>query len=147
MLWYNKKKRFVLKNDYLCTHESDSWRIWHQTSNLTPTRRGWTWSFYGSTAWSTGSGAWWSAAKCWGDGRVVQNDWLTPFPPTICCPIRITITEQRKDSEILDAGEREHEEMSDITAIWLLKRHKVTHVWKKVVISVQSFLGKWYLYQ
>ncbi len=49
-------------------------------------------------------------------------------PPTICCPIRITVTEQRKDSEILDAGEREHEEMSDITAIWLLKRHKVTHV-------------------
>ena len=33
-----------------------------------------------------------------------------------------------KDSEILDAGEREHEEMSDITAIWLLKRHKMTHV-------------------
>ena len=32
------------------------------------------------------------------------------------------------DSEILDAGEREHEEMNDITAIWLLKRHKVTHV-------------------
>ena len=30
--------------------------------------------------------------------------------------------------EILDAGEREHEEMNDITAIWLLKRHKVTHV-------------------
>ena len=49
-------------------------------------------------------------------------------PPTICCPIRITVTEQRKDSEILDAGEWEHEEMSDITAIWLLKRHKVTHV-------------------
>ena len=41
----------------------------------------------------------------------------TPFPPTICCPIRITVTEQRKDSEILDAGEREHEEMNDITAI------------------------------
>ena len=33
-----------------------------------------------------------------------------------------------KDSEILDAGEREHEEMNDITAIWSLKRHKVTHV-------------------
>lgn len=32
-------------------------------------------------------------------------------PRTICCPIRITVTEQRKDSEILDAGEREHEEM------------------------------------
>ena len=34
-----------------------------------------------------------------------------PYFPNICCPIRITVTEQRKDSEILDAGEREHEEM------------------------------------
>jgi hypothetical protein len=24
MLWYNKKKRFVLKNDYLFTHESEN---------------------------------------------------------------------------------------------------------------------------
>jgi len=56
-------------------------------------------------------------------------------PPTIWCLIQVTIA----DSEILDAGEREHEEMSDITAIWLLKRHKVTHVWKKVVIHMQSF--------
>ena len=72
--------------------------------------------------------------------RASRPEWLTyPIPPTICCPIRITVTEQRKDSEILDAGEREHEEMNDITAIWSLKRHKVTHVWKKVVIPVQSF--------
>ena len=56
-------------------------------------------------------------------------------PRTIWCSIQVTVA----DSEILDAGEREHEEMSDITAIWLLKRHKVTHVWKKVVIPVQSF--------
>ena len=56
-------------------------------------------------------------------------------PPTIWCSIQVTVA----DSEILDAGEREHEEMNDITAIWLLKRHKVTHVWKKVVIPVQSF--------
>ena len=72
--------------------------------------------------------------------RASRPEWLTyPIPPTICCPIWVTVAKQRKDSEILDAGEREHEEMSDITAIWLLKRHKVTHVWKKVVIPVQSF--------
>ena len=44
-LLYNKKEinSFVFLDGYLyhCTHESDNWRIWHQTSTLIPTRRGW----------------------------------------------------------------------------------------------------------
>ena len=43
-LLYNRKEinSVVFLDDYLylCTHESDNWRIWHQTSTLIPTRRG-----------------------------------------------------------------------------------------------------------
>jgi hypothetical protein len=51
-----------------------------------------------------------------------------PHSPNYLLPDTNYSYRAKKDSEILDAGEREHEEMNDITAIWLLKRHKVTHV-------------------
>jgi len=48
--------------------------------------------------------------NAWETGELTRMIDL-PYFPNICCPIRITVTEQRIDSEILDAGEREHEEM------------------------------------
>lgn len=63
--------------DYLRTHESENWRIWHQTSYSTPTMRGWTWRSCGRTAWGTWSGAWWSEARRWRRQARRRSGWLT----------------------------------------------------------------------